>query len=193
MNKLAGLEYKMREAVRLIEAEEARGTKRSLERAEEMRRLLASRVTDEDGWFGRLREVASHTSRSNQVRVARQGKTDACVKLLVNGRVRYEAAEVKTNGGRIASLREAGAPRFVIYSLNLCNAGTSYLPRRTPQVVMRTEDFLKLLEECRALKSTNGRNPEEAIQATSKRLFLAISEGLRFEADRVYKPEDFEA
>lgn len=189
---ITGQEYKMREALRLIEAEEAKGTAQALKRAEEMKRLLASRITDEDGWFGRLAEVASHSARSRQVRVARQGRNDCQVKVLVNGKVRYYPAERKTNGGRIGALREAGAPRFVVYSLNICNAGTSNLPRKVSSRVMRTEDFLALLEECGALKSTNGRNPEEAIQATSKRLFLAISEALPFDADRVYKPEEFE-
>lgn len=184
------LVYKEKQALALIAEEEAKNTKSAQARATEMRRIYANRATDTCGWFGRLVEVASHYNRSRQVQVARQGKVDTRVKLLVNGKVRNIPAECKTNGGRIGCLLEAGAPRFVVYSLNLCNAGTGNLPRRLAPVVMLREDFLSLLNECNAVKNTNGNNPEPAIQASSKKLFLRLQNATPFEANRVYTLEE---
>ena len=184
------LVYKEKQALALIAEEEAKTGKLAQARATEMRRIYANRATDTCGWFGRLVEVASHTNRSRQVKVARQGKVDTRVRLEVNGKVRSVPAESKTNGGRIGSLYEAGAPRFVVYTMNLCNAGTGNLPRRLAPVVVLREEFLSLLEECNAIKSTNGTNPEPAIQASSKRLYLALQNATPFEANRVYTLEE---
>lgn len=182
--------YKEAQALKMIAQEEAKGTKRAQARAEEMRRLFNNRITDTCGWFGRIVEVASHTTRSNKTRVARQGKNDTCVKLAINGKVRYIPAEVKTNGGRIGSLFQSNAPKFVIYSLNLCNSTTGNLPRKLAPVVLTTEDFLAVLEDCNAIKNTNGTNPEAAIQPSSKKMFVRLSEATKFEADRVYTLEE---
>jgi hypothetical protein len=58
--------------------------------------------------------------------------------------------------------------------------------------VLKTSVFLAILEECGALKSTNGANPEIAIQATSKKLYIAMSEyTLTYDANRRYNAEDF--
>jgi hypothetical protein len=57
---------------------------------------------------------------------------------------------------------------------------------------MRTEKFLAILEECNATKSTNGTNPEVAIQVTSKKLFIALSEyTLTYDPNHRYTETDF--
>lgn len=183
--------YKEAEALQAIATEEARGGKASLARAEEMRRIYERRHIDSCGWFGRIMELASHTNRSRQVRVARQGKQDTFVKIATtNGKYRRMPAECKTNGGRIGSLLQENAPRFVVYSLNLCNAGTGYTPRNLAPVVLLREDFLRVLEECNAVKDTNGNHPEPAIQASSKKMFLRLSEAVKFDPERVYTVEE---
>ena len=57
---------------------------------------------------------------------------------------------------------------------------------------MKTEVFLAILEECGAVKNTNGKQPEPAIQVTSKKLFIAL-EGytLRYDPNKRYLGTEF--
>lgn len=184
------LTSKEKEALKLIAIEEAKNTKTSKARAEEMKRLFANRCSDTCGWFGRLVEVSNHTKTSRMVKVARQGKNDTVVKLEVNGKVKYIPAEVKTNGGRIGSLLDAKAPMFVVYSMNICNSATTNMVRKIKPKVMLTSDFIEVLKACNAIKNTNGNNPEPAIQVSSKKMYYQLLEATNFEADKVYKLED---
>jgi hypothetical protein len=77
--------------------------------------------------------------------------------------------------------------------LQLSNAGTNNARRVIEPIVMRTEKFLAILEECHATKSTNGKNPEVAIQASSKVLYMALSNyTLAYSATTRYTADDFE-
>ena len=182
-----------------IAAEESKGDKISLARAAEMRRHFSNAGHD-SGAFGRVAELASHTNKSRKAKVATQGKADTSIKLEVNGKTRYVAAEVKTNGGRIASLYAKGAPKFVIYSLDFvqkhkaCKSGPAWEEtRHVDPVIMPTDMFLALLVSCNAIKSTNGTNPEPAIQVSSKRLFERLLDWpIPYEPDTVYTPDDFD-
>lgn len=146
-------------------------------------------IDNDNGAVGRIREILAKSAHSKQVNFAKQGKADCFVWL---DDKRYNA-EYKTNGGRIGSLYTAKAPRFVVYEMDVCNAGTSHHRRVIEPVVMKTEFFLEMLAECGAIKSTNGKNPEPAIQVTSKTLYVHLSDySLRYDPNRRYTVEDFE-
>lgn len=161
-------------------------------KAEKARKANAIRhfenADNDSGAYGRIREILSKSPHSEQVNFAKQGKADCFV--WVDGK-RY-TAECKTNGGRIGSLYGKKAPKFVVYSMDICNAGTSNIRREIKQVVMKTEVFLAILEECGAVKNTNGKQPEPAIQVTSKKLFIAL-EGytLRYDPNKRYLGTEF--
>lgn len=145
-------------------------------------------LAHDDGAAGRIREILNKSQHSTATNFARQGKSDCFV--WVDGK-RYNA-ECKTNGGRVQALYSSKAPKFVVYSMDIDNAGTAHQRRVVEPKVLRTSVFLAILEECGALKSTNGTNPEIAIQATSKKLFIAMSKyELTYDANRRYNAEDF--
>ena len=143
----------------------------------------------DNGAYGRIREIMNKSEHSKQANFAKQGKADCFV--WMDGK-RYNA-EYKTNGGRIGALYGAKAPKFVVYEMDVCNSGTSNQRRVVEPVVMRTELFLELLAECNAIKSTNGTNPEPAIQVTSKTLYVRLSDyTLHYDPNRRYTAGDFE-
>lgn len=182
-----------------IAAEMKKGDKTSTARAAEMLRHLSNAGHD-SGAYGRIAELASHTDKSRKVKVATQGKADTSIKLEVNGKVRYVPAEVKTNGGRIASLMAKGAPKYVVYSLDFVQKHKASKSRdaweeerHIDPVVIPTATFLEMLAKCNAIKSTNGANPEPAIQVSSKRLYeILLDWPIPYEPDTVYTPDDFD-
>lgn len=173
---------------KMIEKELANGTKAALERVEKMR--VYAENDNDDGAFGRIVELASHTEKSRKTRVSKQGEKDTSIKFAVNGKIRYIPAEVKTNGGRIEGLYAPNAPKFVIYSMNVCNSLATY---NTAKKLFPTAIFLEMLETLNAIKSTNGTNPERAIQAVSKKLYTAVSDWpIEYDPNATYTADDFE-
>lgn len=173
---------------KMIEKELAIGTKAAIARAEKM--LAYTQNENDDGAFGRIVELSSHTEKSRKTRVSKQGEKDTSIKFSVNGKTRYIAAEVKTNGGRIEGLYSPNAPKFVIYSMNVCNSLATY---NTSKKVFPTAVFLEMLETLNAIKSTNGTNPERAIQAVSKKLYTAVSDwSIEYNPNATYTADDFE-
>ena len=141
------------------------------------------------GAYGRIKEILNGKSTySHQVNFAKQGKADAFVK--IDGK-RYKA-EYKTNGGRIGSLLSKNAPLYVVYEMDICNAGTSHIRRVVEPKVIKTEIFIAILQKCNAIKDTNGKNSEPAIQVTSKKLFEAMTKyTLVYDANHDYTEGDF--
>lgn len=165
------------------------GTKASLARAEKMRAYLAN-IENDNGFYGRIIELDTCTQKSTKKRVASQGKADTYIKLEINGKIRRLPCESKINGGRIESLYKAGAPKFVAYTLDFSNSNGT---RELPQMIIPTAVFLYVLETLGAIKSTNGNNPERAIQHTLKRWGDWLEEyWLPFDPEAVYTEGDFE-
>lgn len=130
------------------------------------------------GLNGCIRELFNCLPTSNKYEVSTSGKIDNSLKFSINGKIRYIPAESKTNGGRIEALYEKGAPKFVIYSMDLTlnhKAGKrtdAWTEVRTIQgKVIPTAVFLANLEAMGAIKMTNGKQNERAIQVSSKKLF----------------------
>lgn len=156
-------------------------------------RRYAENADRDSGAAGRIAELLSHTAKSKTVTVGKQGATDTTVKILnENGKAVSKKAECKTSGGRVGALYEKNAPRFVVYSMDVCNSLVKVRRVVEPRV-MTTAVFLAALEECGALKQTNGAHNELAIQATSKKWYNVVQTlGQPFNPERVYTLEELE-
>lgn len=153
----------------------------------------AANIGHDDGAQGRMFELECASAGSRKVRVSKQGQADVYIHF---ERGNY-AAECKTNGGRIGSLRKPNAPKFVIYRLDFIQkhkaskSGPAWdEERHIDPVLIPTAVFLAALDRFGATKSTNGNNPEEAIQVSSKKWFewlldwpIPYEPGLRYTAD----------
>ena len=163
-------------------------------RQTEIKRHLANRGHD-DGAIGRAFELTCHTEHSHKTRVSSQGKADTFIKY-GHGTV---AAECKINGGRIEALRH-GKVKFVIYAMNFTQKhaatkkhGAWEEQRVIDPVIIPTNIFLAALDRFGATKSTNGRNPEEAIQVSSKKFYEWLLEWpIPYNPDSRYTEDDFE-
>ena len=147
-----------------------------------------------DGTFGRISEIIAKNARSKHAEVAKQNEDDCFVRFLEDGKITYKSAEVKTNGGRIQRCLEHlanGTDDIFIYRMRVCNSGTSYLTRTVDFRIGFFSDFLEMLKECGALKQTNGKNNEVAIQCSNKKLFIALdSYGVPFDNENTYTIEN---
>ena len=72
----------------IIRAELENGTKAARARAEKMQRYAEN--ASDSGAFGRIVELASHTTKSRKNRVGKQGEKDTSIKFAVNGEEGYE-------------------------------------------------------------------------------------------------------
>lgn len=166
-------------------------------RASEIARHTAN--ADHDcGWWGRVKELEYASENSRKTRVSKQGQADIFVHI---GSIKVNIpAEVKTNGGRIESLRKPNAPRYVVYTMRYIQkhkAGKhteAYEElREIDPVLIPTAVFLAALDRFGATKSTNGKNPEEAIQVSSKKFFEWLLDWpIPYEPGTVYTEDDFE-
>ena len=148
----------------------------------------------DSGAFGKVAEILSKSNGSKAVNYSKQGKADCFVWIEdSNGKKHRFNAECKTNGGRIGALRKANAPKYVVYSMDLCNSTTKGKRRVVEPKVMRTEYFLNLLDSLGATKMTNGSNNEEAIQVSNKGLYLAMLDyPVTYEPNESYFESDFD-
>jgi hypothetical protein len=162
-------------------------TKAQRARKEKALELLAS-VDRFSGAYGCIDELLSASKASRKTAIGKQGETDFYIRVNKDGKISNQKAERKTNGGRIGDLLNGTSKaKYIVYSMDICNAGTSHKRRVTEPKLFSVERFLELLDECNATKSTNGNHPETAIQATSKSLYLAMLEqGETFEPGLVY-------
>lgn len=104
-------------------------------------------------------------------KVAPQNAKDTTIRFEVNGKIRYLAGEVKTNGGRVDTLLNGTnkAP-YVIYAMHLCNSTTKGKLREVAPVIIPTALFCAKLTEFGALKEVrhNGKVDGIAIQPSNK-------------------------
>ena len=161
----------------------------------EIERHISNRARD-NGALGRAFELSCASAGSRKVRVSKQGQADVYIHF-ENGNY---PAECKINGGRISALRKANAPKFVIYRLDFVqkHKASKSAPawdeeRHIEPVLIPTAVFLSALDRFGATKSTNGSNPEEAIQVSSKKLFEWLLDWpIPYEPGLHYTADDFE-
>ena len=148
------------------------------------------------GAKGRIFELECASAGSRKTRVSKQGQADIYVHF-ENGNY---SAECKINGGRIESLKKAKAPKFVIYRLDFIqkHKASKNRPawnevRHVNPVLIPTEIFLNALVRFNAIKSTNGNNPELAIQVSSKKFYEWLLDWpIPYEPGLHYTADDFE-
>lgn len=155
------------------------------------------------GMYGKVKELTSHDSKSTITRVQAQSRNDAYI--IVDGK--RKPLEVKTNGGRVASLyklnAKARANRYVFYTLDFTvKAGK---PRKDGTCkpaehryfsgVMTIAKFIEILNETKATKviGHNDSDKELAIQSDSKKLYKALlaSDAIEYNPNWEYFSEDF--
>lgn len=159
--------------------------------------------TSNCGAYGRAFEIACARPASRKVAVAKQGRTDVSVRVIINGKVRYIPAECKVNGGRVETLLNGtNKSRFVIYELNVIQKHKATKKadawdeiRSVPALLIPTELFTAMLIDCNAIKEIrhNGEVDGIGIQPSSKRMYerlLAYAENF---PDMKFSPEaDYE-
>jgi len=155
-----------------------------------------------DGVMGCCAEVLTATKGSKKSTVSNAGQFDCCVMYRSeSGAVIPVYAERKTNGGRIKTLEteysrsEEIHGKYVIYSLDICNANTSYLRRTVKAVVIPRSLFLAKLEEFNAIKTVNVKHKLSgyAIQSSSKKWFTWLSDyPIVYDRNAVYCDDDFD-
>lgn len=162
-------------------------------RLDNMERI--AKQVNNSGRLGQMFELYCRAPQSKKTTVAKQGEVDLYVK--------YEKgvakAEAKTNGGRIESLRNSKV-KFVIYTMDFTQkhkAGKTKPAREERRiinpVIIPTAIFLSALDRFHATKSTNGRNPEEAIQVSSKKFYEWLKEWpVAYDKNTRYTKDDFE-
>lgn len=157
----------------------------------------------DSGLYGKVKELLSHDSKSTITRVQAQSRNDAYI--IVDGK--RKPLEVKTNGGRVASLyklnAKARANRYIFYTLDFTvKAGKPKKDgSRKPEEhryfsgVMTVAKFIEILEATKATKviGHNNSDKELAIQSDSKKLYKALlaSEAIEYNPNWEYFSEDF--
>ncbi len=148
------------------------------------------RVTENAGAYGCIMEIMQGGKRKKAV--AKQNQND--MYFYYNGK--RVKAECKTSGGRIGSLLDgSNKSKFIVYSLNVCNANTSGKERNIDPVIMPVQMFLDLLVECNAVKAINrnGEFEEWGIQCSSKELYLRLLDyPIMFTPESHYTDDDFD-
>lgn len=155
-----------------------------------------------DGCIGCCAEVLTATAHSKKATVSNTGRIDCFLKYQTeNGHVIPVAVERKINGGRIKTLEtefskaEEMAGRYVVYSLDICNANTSYLRRHVQAVVIPRRLFVEKLVEFNAVKTVShgGIVDGLAIQCTSRKWFDWLCDWpVVYDRNAVYSDADFE-
>jgi hypothetical protein len=151
-------------------------------------------VNTDCGGYGKVAEILSKSNGSNARNYAKQGKADCFVWIEdENGKRHRYTAECKTNGGRIEALMTPKAPKFVVYSMDLCNSTTKGKRRVVEPRVIRTELFLAKLAEFKAIKETKGKHNELAIQPSKKAFYeWLLDYPVTYDPNETYYESDFD-
>ena len=76
-------------------------------------------------------------------------------------------------------------------SLDICNSTTKGKRRVLKPMVFSLEGFLEILETAGAIKCTNGKNPEQAVQPSSLKMFHLMEQyGVPFDINRKYTADE---
>lgn len=155
------------------------------------------------GAYGRAFELMCAREKSHKVAVAKQGKTDVSVRVVINGKAKYLPAECKTNGGRVNDLLDgSNKSRFVIYKLDFVQKHKATKKaeaweeiRSTPALLIPTALFTAMLIDCNAIKEIahGGIVDGIAIQPSSKRMYERLMAYAENFPDMEFSPEaDYE-
>ena len=173
-----------------------------------------------DGLWGCVAELFTCGRLGRKDSVAGVNENDANIRWLADsGLTDRKPVERKTNGGRLGSFYEKEVVdgcyvrhtsvraknrvpvEYIVYSMDTwvsiakskgCPGGGKEHRVIEPRVIP-VSVFLDFLEANKALKSTNGTNPEIAIQVTSAKLFRALGAWpITYKPEYTYRASDFE-
>lgn len=194
---------RMEETVNFLFAQEKKAS--MVKEGSKRRMILEERINtawkildndSDDGRFGRVFELFNATPNSRKTRVSTAKETDNFIRWAGKNKTVNRPAESKTNGGRIGEMikrLESGKDTILIYSMDVCNSSTSGVRREIAPIICLFSVFYKCLLDCNAVKRTNGKHDEPAIQVSSKKLFERLSVySLSYNPNKVYCQEDFE-
>lgn len=160
-------------------AQKIREAKASYYEATKWRTMPAAGI--DNGAFGRACELRNSTPASRKTGVSAQGKADNYVSVYdADGKAHRYEAESKVNGGRLDHIIElANAMRkgkriaYVLYTLDVCNANTSYQPRKADTIIVPADVFMTAVERIGAVKTNrhNGEVRGYSLQHTLKAWF----------------------
>lgn len=168
--------------------------KNAAKKAEEIRAAKAEYYGKKDfrndetqnGANGIRFEFECHSSRDKRSKIGKEKNDDITVYIdLGNGFCRKERAECKTNGGRIDGIIKAvkrGEEFMVIYELALMNSTTGGKYIYVPAVYCPASKFIKILTECKAIKTVNknGEFDGYAIQSSKRAFWRELEKLPRF-------------
>lgn len=166
---------------------------------DELRAIEAQRFDPkrDPGAMGRRYELECARPLSKKIKVSKQGETDVFIRL--DGK--YVKAEVKTNGGRIQGFMESSKSKYIIYRLQAeqyrkptkAHPDGFHVRWECESVIVPREQFIQALLECKAIKHTNGKNDELAIQPFNRPFEARLKAWpVKFDRMRDYTSADFE-
>lgn len=155
-----------------------------------------------DGCMGCVAEVLAATTHSKKETISNAGRVDCFIRYRTeSGHIIPVSVERKTNGGRVRTVEtefskaEEMSGKFVVYSMDVCNAATSNLRRRVQPVVIPRKLFMEKLVEFKAIKSVNRNGELEgfAIQVSKKAFYEWLLDWpVVYDRNAVYCDDDFE-
>ena len=189
---------------RVQELNKAKAARNDEKRADSIAYYLSNFA--DDGRHGKAFEVACSRPLSAKTRLAKQGETDVSVKFDIDGKIRYVAAEAKTNEGRVESLLNGkNRSKYVIYRLNFTQRhkggknGPWEEEKTVGPLIIPTAVFIRALRRFNALHLVRNKKSGDgiAIQKSNKLLYKWLTYyvdqyGLTFDREAVYYPSDFD-
>lgn len=155
-----------------------------------------------DGCMGSIAEILTATTNSKKETISNVGRVDCFIKYRTeSGHVIPVSVERKTNGGRVKTVEtefskaEEMSGKFVVYSMDVCNAATSNLRRHVEPVVIPRKLFMEKLVEFKAIKAVNRNGELEgfAIQVSKKAFYEWLLDWpVVYDRNAVYCDDDFE-
>lgn len=156
----------------------------------------APKIGLDNGAFGRLKELANTSRNSIKTSVSAQDQHDND-KFVIgrDGKKHRAEIESKVNGGRIDHILEMAQSanteyKFVVYTLQVCNANTSGKTRACEDVIIPAKLFIEKLVEFGAIKTNklNGVLRGYSIQHTKKAWYEWINEyPVKYNPDDIYE------
>ena len=174
-----------------------------------------------DGLRGCLAELFTCGRTARKFGVAGVNENDGYIRFLntTSGKLDRVPIERKTNGGRLGMFYEKEfvdgcyirhtsvrsknrvPVQYIVYSMDYYapvakskkNPNGGKVHREVPAKVIPISVFLDFLEENKLIKSTNGVNPEPAVQVSSAKLYWALLDWpIDYDPALIYRADDFE-
>lgn len=161
--------------------------KREMERKESNERVL-NNTKFNDGSYGVCFELWAQPKNAKHSNVSNECENlDGIIYLDNNGKRVRRKLEVKTGGGRVSHLIEMYNKKLnavIVYKYIFKNHKGEII--ELPAKIVSIETFIETLYSVGALKMTNGKNNQIAIQVSSKKWRNAVDTWTNYYTNRTY-------